>query len=61
MRGVLIRLVSVLAAAGGLIVAGQSTTYGDTVCQQTNPATGLGLTRFDGQGRSGVVWLPVRR
>jgi hypothetical protein len=40
MRGPVIRLLSVLVAAGGMVVIGHVAAYADTVCQQTNPATG---------------------
>lgn len=40
MRRVVIRLACFVVAVGGLVAAGHSTAYADTICQQTNPATG---------------------
>lgn len=40
MRGLVVRLVSILVAASGLIAVGHAAAFADTVCQQTSPATG---------------------
>jgi hypothetical protein len=50
MRGVVIRLASVMFAAGGLMVVGHATTYADTTCQQTNPVTGQCLIWIEAPG-----------
>ncbi|MFT4264117.1 MAG: hypothetical protein QM572_12095 [Nocardioides sp.] len=40
MRGLVIRLLISSVAAGAFVASGHATTYADTVCQQTDPATG---------------------
>ena len=50
MRRLVIRLVSLLVAAGGLVAIGPVAAYADTVCQQTNPATGECLIWVEAPG-----------
>ena len=53
MRRLLIKLIAVTAVAAGLVVLDSYTANADTVCQQTDPATGLCLIWIEVPGNPG--------
>ena len=59
MRRVLTHLCAVATVTAGLLVAGASATFADTVCQQTDPATGECLISVEAPGDSGDSGAPV--
>ena len=58
MRGILIRLLLTALATAGLSVLVHAPSYADTVCSQTDPATGECLIWIEVPGRQGHVAYP---